>query len=58
MRVINTKGETITKYDLTKGRLVTTKAIRADAAPIDNIKKHAWESGDFEDVQMFIPIER
>lgn len=55
MRVINTKGETITDYDLTKGRLIAAKAIRTDATPIDNVKKFAWDSGDFENVQMFLP---
>lgn len=55
MRVINEKGETITDYDLTKGRLISTMAIRADAQPIDNVNKHAWLAEDYEQVQIFIP---
>lgn len=55
MRVINKNGETITEYDLTKGRLVLHKVLRADAAPIDNREKFAWTDGDFEAVQMYIP---
>ena len=39
MRVVNTKGETISEYDLTKGRLITRKILRADAKPIDNEEK-------------------
>ena len=55
MRVINRKGETVTQYDLTKGRLIPRKAVRADAAPIDNEKKFVWTDDDFEEVQMYVP---
>lgn len=55
MRVINQNYETITQYDLTEGRLVPTTVVRADAAPIDNVKKFAWADEDYEEVQMYIP---
>lgn len=41
MRVVNTRRETITEYDLTKGRLVPTRA--------------KAEDGSLEEVQMYIP---
>lgn len=55
MRVINQKGETITEYDLTKGRLIPRKVVRADVPPIDNEEKFVWTDADFEEVQMYIP---
>jgi hypothetical protein len=55
MIVINRKGEIITDYDLTKGRLITRKRIRADAEPIDNKTKFSWTKDDYEEVQMYIP---
>lgn len=55
MRVINKKGETITDYDLSKGRLITKKIVRKDAKPIDNKTKFAWNKDDFEEVQMYVP---
>lgn len=55
MRVVNTKFKTITEYDLTTGRLVSTFAIKEDAEPIDNVKKFAWADEDWEEVQMYIP---
>ena len=54
MRVINRKCETITEYDLTVGMLVPTKAIREDAAPIDNKTKFVWTPDDYEDAQMYV----
>lgn len=41
MRVVNTRRETITEYDLTKGRLIRTRA--------------KAEDGMLEEVQMYIP---
>lgn len=55
MRVIDQKFNTITEYDLTKGQLVTAKAIREDAEPIDDKTKFAWTEEDWEEVQMYIP---
>ena len=55
MRVINQKRETITEFDLTAGKLVSTTVIRADATPIDNANKFAWADEDYEDVQMYVP---
>ena len=56
MVVINQNRETITEYDLSKGRLVTTTVIRADATPIDNVTKFAWADSDYQEVQMYIPF--
>lgn len=55
MRIVNTKGETIAEYDLTKGRLITRKILRTDAKPIDNEEKFAWTDEDLETVQMYVP---
>ncbi len=55
MRVVNQKGETITEYDLSKGRLFTRKVVRPDAPRIDNKTKFAWTADDFEEVQVYIP---
>ena len=55
MRVVNEKFETITEYDLTAGKLIPKVAVKEDAEPIDNVKKHAWADDDWEEVQMYIP---
>ena len=55
MRVINKNGETITDYDLTKGRLIPRRIVRKDAKPIDNKTKFAWNKDDFEEVQVYVP---
>jgi hypothetical protein len=55
MRVVNEKFHTIIEYDLEKGRLVSTKAIRENIEPIDNITKFAYSDDDYEEVQMYIP---
>jgi hypothetical protein len=55
MRVIDREGNTLTEYDLTKGRLIKRKVIRADAKPIDNKTKFAWGKRDYEEVQMYVP---
>lgn len=55
MRIINEKFETITEYDLTKGRLVPTFTVHEDATPIDNKTKWIWAEEDWENVQMYIP---
>ena len=54
VRVVNEKHETITEYDLTHGSLIAAKAVREDAAPIDNVTKYAWSEEDYEDVQMYV----
>lgn len=54
MRVVNNKYETLTDYDLTAGKLVSSQAVKEDAEPIDNIKKFAWADEDWEEVLMFI----
>lgn len=55
MRIIDTEGNPLQSPDLEKGYLVTRQEIRADAAPIDNVTKFAWEDGDYEEVQVYIP---
>ena len=57
MRIIDTEGNPLQSTDLEKGYLTTRQEIRADAAPIDNVKKFAWEDGDYEEVQVYIPYE-
>ena len=55
MRVIDQNGNTITEYDQTNGQMIPIKAIREDAAPIDNVTKWAWADEDWEEVLMYIP---
>ena len=55
MRVIDQNGNMIVEYDLSKGHLVATTAIREDANPIDNITKFAWSDEDYEEARMYIP---
>ena len=43
-----------TDIDLTKGYITTTLAVKADAEPIDDISKFAWNDDDMEEVQMYI----
>lgn len=54
MRVVTQDLQTIADYDLRKGRLVQAKAVREDAAPIDNVTKWAWAEDDYEDVMMYV----
>lgn len=55
MRIVNRRFETIADVDLENGVLVSAKAIKENAKPIDNITKFAWADDDFEDVEMYIP---
>lgn len=55
MMVYDLNGNVLESFDLTKGRLSIRTVIRPDAAPIDNVKKFAWEDGDYEEVQVYIP---
>lgn len=55
MRVIDKTGKTITKYDLTAGKLCPIKTIREDATPIDNDTKFAYTSEDYEEAMIYIP---
>lgn len=54
MRTVNQHLQTITEYDLGKGILLPAKAIKEDAAPIDNVTKWAWAEDDYEDVMMYV----
>ena len=55
MRLLNINREEIqeTDIDLSKGKLYVTRIIKADALPIDNVKKFAYEDDDYEDVQIY-----
>ena len=55
MMVYDLNGNILESFDLTKGRLSIRTVIRPNAAPIDNVKKFAWEDGDYEEVQVYIP---
>ena len=55
MMVYDLNGNVLESFDLKKGRLSIRTVIRPDAAPIDNVKKFAWEDGDYEEVQVYIP---
>lgn len=54
MRTVNQHLQTITEYDLGKGILLPAKAIKEDAATIDNVTKWAWAEDDYEDVMMYV----
>lgn len=67
MRVVNTKRETITEYDLSAGHLQKMVIVKPDAIRIGKDitiekdgktivqKKRKYEENDFEEVQMYIP---
>ena len=57
MRTVNQHLQTITEYDLGKGILLPAKAIKEDAAPIDNVTKWAWAENDYEDVMMYVETQ-
>lgn len=48
-------GNPLESYDLAKGYLQPKTIIRPDAAPIDNVKKFAWDDGDYQEIQVYIP---
>lgn len=54
MRVVDQLLTTITEYDLDKGTLITTRAVKEDADPINNVTKWAWADDDYEDVMMYV----
>lgn len=53
--VYDQNGNLLENYDLTKGYLQPKTIIRHDATPIDNVKKFAWENGDYQEIQVYIP---
>ena len=67
MRVVNQNKETITEFDLNKGRLIHASIIRPDAVPIGTTlkvekdgkfidkKKICWATEDYEEVLMYVP---
>lgn len=67
MRVVNTRRETITEYDLSSGYLQREVIVKPEAIRIGTeisvekdgktitYKKIAWEEDDFEEVEMYIP---
>ena len=56
MRVVDQFLTTITEYDLDKGTLIPTRAVKEDADPINNVIKWAWDDDDYEDVMMYIEM--
>lgn len=54
MRVVDQFLTTITEYDLDKGTLIPTRAVKEDADTINNVTKWAWEEDDYEDVMMYV----
>lgn len=58
MRTVNQDLQTITEYDLGKGVLLPARAVKEDAAPIDNVTKWAWAENDYEDVMMYVEIPK
>lgn len=55
--VYDLSGNVLESYDLSKGRLSNRTVIRADAVPIDNVTKFAWDDEDYEEAQVYIPYE-
>ena len=54
VRVVDQHLKTITEYELSKGTLVPTRAVRENATPIDNVFKWAWADDDYEEVLMYV----
>ena len=61
MRILDIDGNELTEaeIDLEKGTLsMPTQIVKADAEPIDNVTKFAWNDDDYEEVQYYtIPVE-
>lgn len=56
MRILDENGNELTEkqIDLEKGTLsIPTQIVKADAEPIDNITKFAWNDDDYEEVQYY-----
>ena len=53
--VYDLNGNVLESYDLTKGSLSVRTVIRPEAAPVDNVTKFAWEDGDYQQIQVYIP---
>ena len=53
MRIIDEEGNELSDVDLSKGKITLTTIIKADAAPIDNETKFAYEDSDYETVQVY-----
>lgn len=58
MKIFNEENQEITleDCDLTLGVLSPYLAVKADAAPIDNVTKFAWSDDDYEEAQMYIQM--
>ena len=56
MMVYDLEGNILESYDLTKGYLQPKTVIKPEAAPIDNVEKCAWEDGDYQEIQVYIPF--
>ena len=55
--VYDLDGNVLENYDLTKGYLQPKTVIKPDAIPPDDVTKFAWDDGDYEEIQMYIPYE-
>lgn len=55
MRVVNQKKETITEYDLSKGKLYPIRLLKENVQPIDNKTKFVYTKNDFENAKIYIP---
>lgn len=55
MRILNEKREEISEsdVDLTKGNLYTTRVIKPDTVPVDDVTKFAYTDDDYETVQIY-----
>ena len=49
---------TAKQADLSTGYLVPYLSIRADASPIDGVKKVAWADEDYEEAQMYVVLSQ
>ena len=54
--VYDLDGNVLENYDLTKGYLQPKTVIKPDAIPPDDVTKFAWDDGDYEEVQVYIPF--
>lgn len=55
--VYDLDGNVLENYDLTKGYLQPKTVIKPDAIPPDDVTKFAWEDGDYQEIQVYIPYE-
>lgn len=58
MKIFDIDGNELQESDLNleRGHLNRTTRIKADAKPIDNVKKFAWDDDDYEEILEYVEL--